>query len=311
MNKLFGGFLALCAVMVGIIVVYAAVTLFTGRSTEVPDQSPKGLLHRRIRAGKSIEEIRRIAKEEAKKEVVRVARRRKAEAAEAKRKFKEEQRRLLEEARKKWEAEWNSLKPEERQLLDELNEAMCEDDLETISFAAEELAQNPNPIIRRAAVEAISWFGDKGLADMAVFLVDGDEEVAELAKERWSLGVQEVEDEQEKATLAKLGMLYVKDEDSLNTFMGDLTMVDDDLKVMQVLVDLIEEGTPESAAVAREQYEWMTGDEYRGVDYADLWLQENYEPPEEDEPEEAEPEEAEQEEAGQEEVDEAAEGEQV
>ena len=282
MNKLFGGFIALCAVLVGIIVVYAIVTLNTGRSTEVPDQSPKGLLHRRIRAGKSIEEIRRIAKEEAKKEVVRAARRRKAEAAEAARRRAAEQKRLWEEALKRTEAEWKSLTMEERQLLDELNEAMCEEDLATVSFAAEELAQNPNPVIRRAAVEAISWFGDKGLADMAVFLVDGDEEVAELAKERWSIGVQEVEDEQERATLAKLGMLYVKDENSLTTFMGDLTTVNDDLKVMQVLVDLIEEGTPESAAVAREQYEWMTGDEYRGVDYADLWLRDNYEPPEDD-----------------------------
>ena len=288
MNKLFGGFIAVCAVMVGIIVVYAIVTLNTGRSTEVPDQSPNGLLHRRIRQGKSIEEIRRIAREEAKKEVVRAARRKEIEAAENAKRYAEEQKRLRREARKQWEQEWKSLKPEERQLLDELNEAMCGDDFETVSFAAEELSQDPNPIIRRAAVEAISWFGDKGLADMAVFLVDGDEEVAELAKERWSLGVQEVEDDQEKATLAKLGMLYVKDEDSLTTFMGDLTTVDDDLKVMQVLVDLIEEGTPESAAVAREQYEWMTGDEYRNVDYADLWLQENYEPPEEDEPEEFE-----------------------
>lgn len=287
MNKIFGGFIAVCAVMVGIIVVYAAVTLFKGRSIEIPDQSPQGLLHRRIREGKSLEEIRRIAKEEAKKEVVRVARRRKAAEAEAERRRAAEQKRLWEEALKRAEAEWKSLKPEERQLLDELNEAMCEDDLETVSFAAEEFAKHPNPVMRRAAVEAISWFGDKGLADMAVFLVDGDEEVAELAKERWSLGVQEVEDEQERATLAKLGMLYVTDEDSLTTFMGDLTTVDDDLKVMQVLVDLIEEGTPESAAVAREQYEWMTGDEYTTVDAADSWLQENYEPPEEDEPEES------------------------
>ena len=279
MNKIFGGFIAACAVMVGIIVAYAIVTLNTGRGTEVPDQSPKGLLHRRIREGKSIEEIRRIAKEEARKEVVRAARRRKADAE---RELAAERKKRQEEARKKWEAEWKSLKPAERQMLDELNEAMCGDDLETVSFAAEEFAQHPNPVMRRAAVEAISWFGDKGLADLAVFLVDGDEEVAELAKERWSLGVQEVEDDQEKATLAKLGMLYVKDADSLNTFMGDLTTVDDDLKVMQVLVDLIEEGTPESAEVARDQYAWMTGDDYTTVDAADLWLQENYEPPEGD-----------------------------
>ena len=282
-NKVFGWFMALCIALIGIIAVCAIVMKDSNRSA-MPDRSSSGRLQRRIRAGKSIEEIRRIAQNEARKEIARVARSKKAEAAEAVRQQAEEQKRRMAEARKKWEKEWNSLKPEERQMLDELNEAICEDDLDLVSFAAGELAKNPNPVVRRAVVEAVSWFGDKGLPDMAIFLVDSDEEVSSLAKERWSLGVQEVEDEQERVTLAKLGMLYVKDEDSLSTFMGDLTTVNDDLKIMQALVDLIEEGTPESATVAREQYEWMTGDEYRDVDTADLWLQENYEPPDEDEP---------------------------
>ena len=285
MNKLFWGAIVTCVALVGIVVARAVMTM-TSEKIVVKDQTPSGYLHRLIPRGKSIEEIRRIAKADAAKAVARAARRKQRETAEAARKFAAEQKRLLEEARKKWEQEWKSLKPEERQMLDELNEVMCEDDFETVSLAAEEFAKYPNPVVRRAVVEAISWFGDKGLPDLAVFLVDDDEEVSSLAKERWSLGVQEVEDEQEKVTLSKLGMLYVKDEDSLNTFMGDLSSVDDDLKIMQALVDLIEEGTPESAAVAREQYEWMTGDEYSGVDNADLWLQENYEPPPQDEPEE-------------------------
>lgn len=286
MNKLFIGIGVLCVLLVGLVAA-RAVTMLSGEKIVITDQSPTGFLHRRIREGKSLEEIRRIAKAEAQREVIRVARRKKAEAAEAARRFAAEQKRRLAEIRKQMEAEWKSLTDEERQLLDELNEVMSEDDLATVSFAAGELSSHTNPIVRRAVVEAISWFGDKGLPDMAVFLVDADEEVAELAKERWSLGVQEVEDEQERVTLSKLGMLYVKDEDSLNTFMGDLTSVNDDLKIMQALVDLIEEGTPESAAVAREQYEWMTGDEWTGFDAAERWLKENYEPPEEDEPEEA------------------------
>ena len=286
MNKLFWGGIVICVSLVGIVAV-RAVTTVTSEKIVVRDQSPSGLLHRRIREGNSIEEIRRIAKAEAAKAVERAVRRKRQEAAEAARKFAAEQKRLLEEARKKWAQEWKSLKPEERQMLDELNEVMCEDDLETVSLAAEEFAKHPTPVVRRAVVEAISWFGDKGLPDLAVFLVDEDEEVSSLAKERWSLGVQEVEDEQEKVTLAKLGMLYVKDEDSLSTFMGDLTSVDDDLKIMQALVDLLEEGTQEAAAVAREQYEWMTGDEWTNFDAAEAWLQENYEPPEPEEGEEA------------------------
>ena len=282
MNKLFLGAIVICVALVGIVAVRAVMTM-TSEKIVVKDQSPSGYLHRLIPEGNSIEEIRRIAKAEAVKAVSRAARRRKTEAAEAAKKFAAEQKRLLEEARKKWAQEWKSLKPEERQMLDELNEAMCEEDLETVSLAAEEFAKNPNPVIRRAVVEAISWFGDKGLPDLAVYLVDEDEEVSSLAKERWSLGVQEVEDEQEKVTLAKLGMLYVKDEDSLTTFMGDLSSVDDDLKIMQALVDLIEEGPQEAAAVAREQYEWMTGDEWTNFDAAEAWLQENYEPPEPEE----------------------------
>ena len=281
MNRIFGVFAALCIVLVGIVAVRAFMTS-AGEGAAARSQPQSGRLQRRVRAGKSIEEIRRIARDEARKEIARVAQRKKAQEAEAAKQQAEEQKRRMEEARKQWKKEWNSLKPEERQMLDELNEAMCGEDLELVSFAAGELAKDQNPVIRRAAVEAISWFGDKGLPDMVVFLVDSDEEVASLAKERWSLGVQEVEDEQERVSLAKLGMLYVKDEDSLTTFMGDLTTVNDDLKIMQAVVDLIEEGTPESAAVAREQYEWMTGDEYKDVDTADLWLQENYEPPEED-----------------------------
>ena len=47
------------------------------------------------------------------------------------------------------------------------------------------------------------------------------------------------------------------------------------------LVDVIEGGKApkQSVAAAREQYEFLTGDEYTTVEDADKWLTENYEPP--------------------------------
>ena len=46
--------------------------------------------------------------------------------------------------------------------------------------------------------------------------------------------------------------------------------------------DVIEGGkaAPQGVATAREQYEFLTGDEYTTVEAANQWLAENYEPPE-------------------------------
>ena len=274
MNKLFAIVIAGCLALLGFVVVRAIMTV---RDTEVKvaDQSPNGRLKRRIGGGKNIDEIRKIAKDEAHKLVERERKQQK----DAKCNELEQKKKMLAALMKSLEDEQKQLSAEEKAMLDELNEAMCGDDFELVSFAATDLANNPNPLVRRAAVEAISWFGDRGLPELAVYLVDANEEVSSLAKERWSLGVQEIEDDQEKVTMSKLGLLYVKDEDSLTSFMGDLTTATDDLIVMQALVDLIEEGTPESAAVAKEQYEWMTGDEWTNFDAAEAWMQENYEPP--------------------------------
>lgn len=279
MRKLVIVALMLCAALLGVVVVRAVRVMSDGRSAETKTRSSTKLLKRWITDKADLAEIRRIARAEARKAAEREARKKKREREEEAKRQAEERRKAMKLLAQEWEREQKLLSPAEKKILDELNEAMCGDDFETVSFAAEELAKSANPVVRRMVVDAISWFGERGLPELTPFLVDENEEVASLAKERWSLGVGEIEDDQEKATMAKLGMLYVTDEDSLTSFMGDLTTVSDDLVIMQTLVDLIEEGTPESAAVAREQYEWMTGDAWTDIDAAESWLQENYEMP--------------------------------
>lgn len=183
--------------------------------------------------------------------------------------------------------EQRHLNEDEKKFLDELNEAMLDDDVEIVGEVANEMANNPNPVMRRNAVEAISWFGDEGLPELAQYMTDPDSTVAELARERWSIGISELESDKEKVALSKLAILSVDDEDAISDYMSDLSMANDDLEIMQALVDIIEEGSPLAAKAAKEQYESMTTDEWRGFDYAEAWLKENYDPPDpEENPEE-------------------------
>ena len=49
------------------------------------------------------------------------------------------------------------------------------------------------------------------------------------------------------------------------------------------IVDIIDSGNEAGVRIAKEEYETLTGEEWKGVDAAEAWLQENYVPPEEDE----------------------------
>ena len=226
----------------------------------------------------SLAEARRRAKSEAHRAI-----REKRRKNKVKTQSKPKQLSIVEAARIFDREEQKHLTKEESAFLDELNEAMLEDDVEIVGEVADEMASNPNPVMRRNAVEAISWFGEEGLPELAQYMVDPDPTVAELARERWSIGVSELESDKEKVALSKLAILSVNDADAISDYMSDLSMANDDLEIMQALVDIIDEGGPLAVKAAMEQYESMTSEEWRGFDYAEAWLKENYDPPDPEE----------------------------
>lgn len=174
---------------------------------------------------------------------------------------------------------------EEREILEVADEAVSDADLETAKDLAAEALKSEDPRIRLRAVEALTEFGEAGLPEMADFLTDGHEEVANLAADRFELGVQEIEDDTERVAVAKLGLLTVEDEDKLCSLAGTLRLATDSKLVISALADVIRDGSKMQADAAKEAYQEETGEEWKGVEAADKWLQENYEPPE---PEEAE-----------------------
>ena len=177
------------------------------------------------------------------------------------------------------------LTSEEQEILDVADEAVSDHDLETAQDVAAEALKSKDPRVRLRAVEMLTGFGEAGLPELADFLRDPHGEVANLAADRFELGVQEVENDAERVAIAKLGVLTVDDPDKLMSMMGTLTMATDSLQIVSALADIIRDGSAAQVQAAKEAYESETGEEWAGLEAADKWLQENYDPPESDDSE--------------------------
>ena len=173
---------------------------------------------------------------------------------------------------------------EEAEILDVADIAVSEEEMATAQDVASEALKAKDPRVRLRAVEMLSRFGEAGLPELADFLKDPHEEVANLAADNFDLGVQEIEDPAEQVAIAKLGMLSLDDEDKLRSMAATLTMSTDSREVILALSDVIRDGSAAQAAAAKEAYQNETGEEWKDKKTAEKWLKENYTPPEPEEP---------------------------
>lgn len=169
--------------------------------------------------------------------------------------------------------------PEKDQaLMRQAREAIDNDDLESARALAAEAVSSPNDELREMAVEALSWFGKDAMVELMPFMADANEEVAGAAKDGWMSGLQEIDDEGEKAGVIEATMKCIKDGEMLEDIANELIGMDD-LAAIQVLADIIEEGGNDAAAkAAKETYNTITGEDWSNIDKAEDWLQKNYEP---------------------------------
>ena len=169
--------------------------------------------------------------------------------------------------------------PEKDQaLMRQAREAIDNDDLESARALAAEAAASKNDELREMAVEALSWFGKDAMVELMQFMADANEEVAGAAKDGWMSGLQEIDDEGEKAGVIEATMKCVKDGEMLEDIANELIGMDD-LAAIQVLADIIEEGGNDAAVkAAKETYNSITEENWSNVDAAETWLQKNYEP---------------------------------
>lgn len=196
--------------------------------------------------------------------------------------------------------------PADRELADRVQEALDAEDLKQTKALAAEALKSKNQEVRLDAVDALGWFGDKALLDLTRLMADKDREVAERARDHVETALMGMEDDDMAfATAASFLEVYGDDREASTMLFGilssaggqivdpeDSTSVEQVKKalgnrvgIVELLAGLIEKGG-ETAASAKESYELITGEEWKGRAAADVWAADIEMPESEEEPEE-------------------------
>ena len=168
--------------------------------------------------------------------------------------------------------------PAEKALAERIEKALDDENFELAVACAEEAQKCGVVEIRQSMVDTLGWFGEKALPELTPFLADADEDVRESAMSEWTMALSSIEDEEAKIGVVELAMGVLKDEDALEEISNEYIGVDEKLAV-ESLVRIIEGGgSKEGIEKAKETYEFVTGDEWNGVEEATRWIAEEYEP---------------------------------
>ena len=173
------------------------------------------------------------------------------------------------------------LNPTDKKLVDGIKNALDGERLPDLLKLLPAAMASTNVEIRSDLVDALGWFGRDAMLELLPLMADPDEDVAESAVDNWTMALNEVDDEVEKSTSVEAAMKVLKNEDALQAMVLELDDCDD-MVALQTLVNVIEGDNEVAAAVAREHYEFMTDEEYSGIESANKWLEKNYVPDDED-----------------------------
>ena len=165
---------------------------------------------------------------------------------------------------------------EQRSLMREIVDASDGEDLNALSALSKEVANCKNEELRERFVEELGWFGEKAFVELADFISDPSEDVAEAAKSQIADAFRDIETDEEKAALCVLMSRAVSDSEVLENFADELSTMDDKTVALQTIVDMMDNGTPNAKAAAEAAYEEITDEKWSDVDAAESWLEENY-----------------------------------
>lgn len=165
----------------------------------------------------------------------------------------------------------------ERRLLAAIESAVDDEDFKSLQRVVAEAGASTNPEVRGGLVEALGWFGKEALLDLLPFMADADADVAQSAIDNWTTALADVEDEKVRSSYVVNAMKVLTDKESLDAMIMQLDDCDD-VVGMQALVDVIESKNKAAADVAREHYEFKTGEQYVDFDTASEWITKNYVP---------------------------------
>lgn len=144
-------------------------------------------------------------------------------------------------------------------------------------------AEGVSTILRRSAVEALGWFGAKGLPELAALLADPDPEISQATIDQFNLALEDITlSDYEKADIISMAAKILTDLDGLEMMFMEINDMRHSVGA-GLLVDICLNGTDVAKGLMKDQIEFFTGeDNLFTVQDIENWLQNNPDGPDDD-----------------------------
>lgn len=167
------------------------------------------------------------------------------------------------------------LSDSDRTIEKRMEAALDAEDWEALRRQVDAVLASDNIQLRRDMVCALGWFDEKAAAELTRFLNDPDESLASVAFDFWNRATDLVKDEAFRVAVAESAMKALNDVKKLEAVAAKLKRAKNEGVAVDALVRVLESVPAESAAerVARETYEFVTGEPFSSAEAAEQWKQ--------------------------------------
>ena len=126
-------------------------------------------------------------------------------------------------------------------VMQKLDSAMDDNDVDSILKEARQLKQHPDPEVRSQVAFALSWIGLSGLSELTTMLTDPDPEVATEVLDHWRTSLAEIESDTDKGAMLGAAAEVLGDEISdevLSDIVMECSMLDNEI-ALKHLADIL------------------------------------------------------------------------
>lgn len=173
----------------------------------------------------------------------------------------------------------------QRKLLEEIREALRLDDYKTLMRLVHKMQTSdewPDGIpksIKKAALDALGWYGSKCLPEIVNFLGDADPEIVGEATSQWEDAIAECDSDREVSDQVKLAVRVVSEADSLDSILVETQNMRHSVAV-ETFKSVLAEGNEKAKEMVLEQIADYTNDAtITTAEQLDAWLEQNPDDP--------------------------------
>lgn len=187
------------------------------------------------------------------------------------------------------EALESELTAEQKKVIDEIRAALRADDYNALMRLVRRMqASNewpdgiPNEV-KKAALDALGWYGEKCLPEIVGFLADLNPEIVSSAMDAWEDAIAELDCDRDISKQVILASKVVSNAESMESILSEIPPGMRHSVAVATIKDILASGNELAKLKILETIEQVTGDEtIKTAEQLDKWLEENPDSPEDE-----------------------------